>query len=160
MLYGRVGFLGIGNVDRADDGAGILLASLLRERGVGDVYDGGVTPEKMIFTLNRGGYNTVVFLDAVDAGAEPGAVVIASSGEFKSRFPQVSTHKLSLLTLAQLLDTPDNAHVWLIGIQPQTIEWGTTAVSDAVGSTIHLLAGQIAEAMSLSVRAHQEQLCN
>jgi len=159
VLRGSVGFLGIGNIDRADDGAGMVLARLLRELGTSDVFEGGTTPERIAPALRKGAYDTIVFLDAVEAGLEPGAVIILNAEEIKSRFPQVSTHKLSLATLAGLVSEGKTNSVWLIGIQAQTITMGNATLSDAVNSTIHLLAGRIAQATAAPVRAYREQLC-
>jgi hydrogenase maturation protease len=116
MLTGRVAFLGIGNTDRADDGAGVVLARLLMQRGVKNVFEDGPTPERLIPRLRDQEYDTIVFLDAVEAGSEPGSAVILDAQRMKSAFPQISTHKLALSTLASLVAEGSTADVWLLGI--------------------------------------------
>ena len=158
LLTGTVCFLGIGNTDRADDGAGVVLARLLIQRGMTCVFEAGATPERLVPAL-RDSYETIVFLDAVDAGLEPGSVIILDAQQIKNRFPQVSTHKLALSTLAGLISEGTTGSIWLIGIQAQTIECGRAILSPEVDLTLHALAGRIAEAMERPVRAHRERLC-
>lgn len=158
LLTGTVCFLGIGNSDRADDGAGMVLARLLTQHGVTDVFEAGTTPERLVPML-RDSYETIVFLDAVDAGLEPGSVIFLDAQQIKNRFQQVSTHKLALSTLAGLVSEGTVRSVWLIGIQAQTIELGRAVLSPEVDSTLHVLADGIAEAMERPVRAHRERSC-
>ena len=58
------------------------------------------TPEHHLARLTDGAYDHVVFLDAVDAGVAPGAVLWLEADDIQARFPQVSTHRLSLGLLA------------------------------------------------------------
>jgi hydrogenase maturation protease len=118
ICNGKTAFLGIGNIDRGDDGAGIALAGLLTGAGLENVYDGGVTPEKVIPIIRDGGFDSVVFMDAVDMSSEPGSISIIDTQELVRIFPPISTHKLSLGALAMLVTDGNNSRVWLIGIQP------------------------------------------
>jgi hydrogenase maturation protease len=160
ILSGKVGFLGIGNTDRADDGAGIALARMLGDRGVENIFEGGATPERLIPKLRDGGFATIVFIDAVEAGLETGAAILLDARQMQSAFPQVSTHKLALSTLAGLIAEDSGVRVWLIGVQAKTIEMDTHILSPEVDSTIRALADIIAEAMMRPAEALQERLCN
>jgi hydrogenase maturation protease len=137
-LKGRTAFVGIGNVDLGDDGFGVRLAEALAYSGLPDVLIGHTAPENHITTLAHGGFENVVFLDVVSAGAEPGSVVFFDAKEVKIRFPQVSIHKLSLATLAQLIESESPARVWLLGIQPQTLKHGNS-LSNPVETTLKFL---------------------
>jgi hydrogenase maturation protease len=159
LLRGKVAFLGIGNTDRADDGAGVALARLLKQWGISDVFEDGPTPERVIPKIRDEGYDTIVFLDAVDAGLEPGSAVILDARRMHSAFPQVSTHKLALSTLAKLAAEGSAAGVWLIGMQPLTLELGKSGLSAEVDSTLHALAQGIVQTMESPSRAHGELLC-
>ena len=63
-------------------------------------------------------FDHVVFLDAVEFGAAPGSVVFLDSQQITARYPQISTHKISLDVLG---------HV-------RRVEWGHESVA-ARGST-------------------------
>lgn len=156
---GRVGFLGIGNTDRGDDAAGIVLGRRLRELGVDHVYESETTPERVLPALRDGGFDSVVFLDAVDMSMEPGAVAIFDAEEIVSRFPQVSTHKLSLATLARLVSDGNSCRVWLVGIQPESIEMNGTGLGLEIENSVQALARAIANETVPFGCTHQEQVC-
>ena len=138
VLTGRTAFLGIGNADRGDDGLGVRLAEALRKAGVENVLIAGTTPENDVTALRNGQYETVIFLDAVLSGAEPGSVMLLDAARVKSAFPQVSTHKYSLGTLAGIVGSGTGTKVWLLGVRPASTETGT-ALSGAVEETLRML---------------------
>ncbi|MBI4537533.1 MAG: hydrogenase maturation protease [candidate division NC10 bacterium] len=138
-LVGRVAVVGIGNPDLGDDGAGMRLAERLAARGLPDVILAERTPERWLPRLARVGYDGVLFLDAVEAGAHPGSVLLLDGAEAESRFPQLSTHKLSLGTLARLLEAEGGARVLLLGIQPARLAPGG-GLSAPVEMTVEILA--------------------
>lgn len=138
-LTGRVAVVGIGNPDLGDDGAGVRLAERLAARGVPDVIAAERTPERWLPLLARAGYDRVLFLDAVDAGAEPGAVLLLEAAEAASRFPQCSTHKLSVGTLARLLQGSGGPPALLLGVQPASLAPGS-GLSAVVERSLDLLA--------------------
>jgi hydrogenase maturation protease len=156
ILTGNVAFLGIGNIDRADDAAGMVLARKLGEAGVASVFEGGVVPEKIVPALRDGAFNTVVLLDAVAISAVPGLLVILDAQELATKFPMVSTHKVSLGLLANIINTSGAVKVWLVGVQPQTIEFGLCGLSPHVEKTVHFAAHHIAEFMTLQVLQEQQ----
>ncbi len=137
-LAGRTAFLGIGNVDRGDDGFGVKLAEALREAGLENVSIAGATPENHVAALGNGRFEAVFFLDAVLSDAEPGAVVLMDATEIKSAFPQVSTHKVSLGTLAGVVGSGTGTKVWLLGVRPASTEMGTF-LSGPVRETLRML---------------------
>lgn len=137
-LMGRTAFVGIGNVDLGDDGSGVRLAEALADSGLSDVLIAHMVPENHIATLARGGFENVVLMDVVSTGAEPGSVVFLDASEVKIRFSQISTHKLSLSTLAQLIESESPARVWLLGIRPQTIKQGS-GLSKPLETTLKFL---------------------
>ena len=104
-LTGRTALVGIGNVDLGDDALGVRLAERLQRAGLSSAVVAGTVPENIAGALARGGYDHVVFLDAVDFGAAPGSVVLMDATEIQSRFPQVSTHKISLGMTARVIES-------------------------------------------------------
>ena len=119
-LCGRVCFLGLGNRDYGDDGFGVRLAEALIAAGVPDVVVAGTTPDRWIG--RTASFDHIIFLDAVDFGGEPGAVVFLDSADMAACFPQISTHKISLALLAQWAEANGNAKAWLLGVQPESLQ--------------------------------------
>jgi len=123
-LRGRVCFMGVGNAECGDDAFGVDLAQSLLEAGVPDVIVAGNSPERSIATVAALEFDHMVFLDAVELGgrAEPGSVVFLDSGDMLARYPQVSTHKISLGMLAKFVESGGATKAWLLGVQPESIK--------------------------------------
>ncbi len=83
-------------------------------------------------------YDQVLFLDAVDFGGAPGEVVLLNSAEMEARFPQISTHKISLGLLARLVEANGKTKAWLLGVQPESLVVGRE-LSPIVQRTLELL---------------------
>ena len=142
-VQGRVCLLGVGNPDQGDDGLGIKLAESL-EKKLKDlpngpvVIDGGTMPERYIGQVTEGGFDRLVFLDAVEFGGEPGSVLVANGEEMESRFPQVSTHRISLGMLASWVEGNGKTKVRLIGVQPESLKMGQ-GLTPTVEKTVQIL---------------------
>ncbi|MGD0841055.1 MAG: hydrogenase maturation protease [Candidatus Acidiferrales bacterium] len=107
-LTGDVCLVGLGNADYGDDGFGVRLAEHLISNDI---------PEGI-------GCEHLVFLDAVEFGGAPGSVVFLNSGEMAARFPQISTHKISLSLLAKWAEANGTTKAWLLGVQPESLAAG------------------------------------
>jgi hydrogenase 3 maturation protease len=123
-LRGRVCLIGAGNTEYSDDGLGVRLAEELRDAGLEDVIVAGANLESFIGAITGRLFDHVVFLDAVEFGGEPGSVVFLDAREINTRFPQVSTHKISLGLLAQLIESNGISRAWLLGVQPESVKTG------------------------------------
>jgi hydrogenase maturation protease len=157
ILRGRVCLVGLGNVEQGDDGLGVRLAEALAHQAsrlmalAPEVILAGTAPERWIGKLTNGAFDNVVFLDAVGCGAAPGSVVLLSADEMTARFPQVSTHKLALGLLARLIEANGRTKVWLLGVQPDSLQPGSglsPSVMAAIESLTALLAPQSEEALA------------
>lgn len=148
-LRGRTCLMGIGNPDRGDDGFGVRLAEAVQALGYPDVIVAERTPERFVPQLRRGNVRTVLFLDAVDMGAAPGDVALWDGCEIVARYPQVSTHKLSLGTLARLIEseTDGATRVFLLGVQSQSVDHAS-GLSEPVRTTLDALRDLLAEVLS------------
>jgi hydrogenase maturation protease len=144
VLQSRARFVGLGNAELGDDAAGLALAARLRLAGRPDVLDAGTCPERHLTRLAERGADAVIFLDAVDVGAAAGSVVFLDAAETAARVPQVSTHKLSLALLAQLIQALGGPPVYLLGIQPASLR-PSSALSPPVAATVALLAELLVE---------------
>jgi hydrogenase 3 maturation protease len=137
-LQGRVCFMGLGNVDMGDDGFGVRLAERLSQGGWPAVIIASTSPEDYLGCCAGGCQDHLVFLDAVEFGGKPGSVVLLNSGEMVSRFPQISTHKLSLGLLAKCVEANGATKAWLLGVQPESLRPGR-CLSAAVQNTLAAL---------------------
>lgn len=137
-LQGLVCLMCIGNTDGGDDALGMRLGQALSEQGLDNVAMVGAEPEAFLSSRESHGYDHFIFIDAVDFGAEPGSVVFLNSQEMISRFPQVSTHRLSLGLIAQLLQANRSVQAWLLGVQPESLQRGAD-LSPSVQATMMML---------------------
>jgi hydrogenase maturation protease len=95
--------------------------------GLGDdasVVCAGATPERWLDVLARGGFDNVVFLDAVRTQAPAGSVVMLDAAGIEAAYPQISTHKIALATLARFIAGESRAAVWVLGIVPGSLRAG------------------------------------
>ena len=129
-FQGRVCLMGIGSVDFGDDGFGVKLADAIAERLIRlghaslaqNVINAGTAPERMTGSVTERGFDHLVFLDAVEFRGEPGSVIFLGANEIASRFPQISTHKVSLGLLAKCITARGGTCVWLLGVQPGSLK--------------------------------------
>ncbi len=138
LLQGRVCLMGLGNVDCGDDGFGVRLSERLLEGGMQDVVIAGTTPENYVGRTADGGFDRLIFLDAVEFGASPGSVALLNAREICARYPPISTHKISLGVLAKLVRASSRTKVWLLGVQPASVRLGQT-LTPTVSATLDLL---------------------
>lgn len=123
-LQGRVCIIGIGNPHYGDDGLGMMLAEELTEAGVVDIIVAGTIPEAYIGAVCEHEFDHVLFVDAVEFGAEPGSVIFLGANDIESRFPQISTHKISVGMLAKFVESNGTTRAWLLGVQPGSAREG------------------------------------
>ena len=150
-FQGRVCLMGLGNEDYGDDGFGVRLVEELGTEGLGHVIIAGTEPERFIGQVATQCFDHVIFLDAVEFGGAPGSVVLLGSDEMAARFPQVSTHKLSLGLLARQIEANRRTKAWLLGVQPESLKPGG-ALSATVQATLKVLRALLRE-VSLARRA-------
>lgn len=140
-LAGRVCFMGLGSLEYGDDGFGVRLAEELKAAGVPDVIVAGTTPDRWI--SHFAGFDHIVFLDAVEFGGAPGAAVFLDSAEIAARFPQISTHKISVGVLARWVELAGSTRAWLLGVQAESLR----------------PSPQLTPALQLTQRALRELIC-
>jgi len=141
-LVGRVCVVGIGNRLAGDDGAGSAVAEALAGRVPGCVIDAGIAPENHVGPIVRDEPDTILLIDAVDFGGEPGSVrfidvrSLAEAG--------LSTHAMSLRMFHDYLCARSPARALLLGIQPGQLRLGA-ALSEEVAGSVEAVASRIAE---------------
>ncbi|HTX51944.1 MAG TPA: hydrogenase maturation protease [Candidatus Baltobacteraceae bacterium] len=147
QLSGHTCLVGIGNTERGDDAFGVRLAEVLRDRGYPDVCVAGMSPERWVEQM-RHGFSTVLLLDAVRMGQAAGTAVLLDAAQLAIRYPQVSTHTLSLGTLARLVEA-EGPRVLLLGVEPDTLNG--SALSASVRTTLHALADVLMDVLGVNV---------
>jgi len=143
-FQGRVCLMGLGNSDYGDDGFGVRLAESLVVAGVPDVVVAGTTPDRFVGRVAGEGFDHLIFLDAVEFGGAPGSVVFLNAGEMAARFPQISTHRISLGLLANWVEAGGTTRAWLLGVQPQSLKSGV-GLTPTIQRTLEVLVELLSE---------------
>ncbi len=130
--------IGLGNIEYGDDGIGVRLAEELLNLGLTSVTLAGTAPERVLGRALESKPRHVIFADAVEFGGAPGSVVFLNADQIEARFPQISTHKISLGLLARYAQADGNTRAWLLGVQPGSLRTGG-ALTPAVQTTVQLL---------------------
>jgi hydrogenase maturation protease len=146
-LQGRTCLVGVGNTLLGDDGLGVRLAEAVGRRAGVPAVMAGAEPENCLRELLSGNFDTVLFLDAAEFPGEPGSAVLLSSDQIKSRYPQISTHKFSLSTLASLLESQTGARVWLLGVKPASLR-PAERLSEAVAKSLEIVNEVLSEVLT------------
>jgi hydrogenase maturation protease len=127
--------IGLGNILMRDDGVGVHTAKEIEERfrftPEIDVVDGGTLGLALLPLIAE--YTRVLFVDAVEAGLEPGAIIVREGEEVPALMgSQVSAHQAGfadLLYAARMAGTMPS-ELCLVGVQPEEVALGleTTAL--------------------------------
>ncbi len=164
-LQGRVCLMGLGNAEYGDDGLGVRLAEAVLKRlsrsgalsGSLKVLLAGTTPEHFIGSIAEDGPDHLVFLDAVEFGGAPGTVILLDAKQMAARFPQVSTHKISLGLVAKCVEAGGTTKAWLLGVQPESLRAGNRLTA-IVQRTVEVLDHLLWETWGTEQSEHFQQL--
>jgi len=140
----KVALIGVGNSLRGDDAAGCRVAQRLNPTARARAFLAGDTPENVLFQVIAARPDTVVFVDAVDLGAEPGAVALLECDELADYCP--TTHRVPLRVLTDVLRQETRADVFVLGIQPGCVRFGS-ALGSRVGEAADRLTAILDEAL-------------
>ncbi|HON07320.1 MAG TPA: hydrogenase maturation protease [Verrucomicrobiota bacterium] len=132
--------VGIGSEFYGDDAVGIMIAEKLANVSNGrlKVTVCGDSPERVAGMISQEQPDELIFVDAVEFGGLPGDAAFFNSADFASRFPQISTHKISLSLIARMIESNGKTRVWLLGIQPETLKPGSL-LSAEVNKTAEII---------------------
>jgi hydrogenase 3 maturation protease len=132
----RFALLGMGNIDKGDDGFGVRLVEQLKERYAdAPLFACGTAPENYLGPLVKSKPRVIVIVDAAHLGAEPGHTHLIEKNDIASI--GLSTHDTSLrLFIAYVEESLANADIVLLGVQPKH-----TAIGSAMSEELkHVLA--------------------
>ncbi|TES90300.1 MAG: hydrogenase maturation protease [Candidatus Cloacimonadota bacterium] len=132
----RIAVVGMGNVDRADDGFGIKVAESLKLEFPDRIFIEDEGMEGILNTINeRKDIDFVVFVDTVDANEKNGTLLIIE----KENIEDIKySHKIPLKLYLSLVDKPS----CIIGIQPEQLNFMqpvSEEVVDGIRKTIKML---------------------
>ncbi|MGA2111531.1 MAG: hydrogenase 3 maturation endopeptidase HyCI [Anaerolineales bacterium] len=130
--------LGIGNPWRGDDGFGPTLAKRLQGSVGATVINAEEIPENYLGLIVAAQPQTVVLVDAVELGLQPGEMALVEADSLAGA--GLSTHAASLSLCARYIHNETQADVFLLGVQPLTTELGAS-LSPPVEAAIDLLQG-------------------
>ena len=153
-LQGTAVLMGIGNRWRGDDAAGPEVIARLAGRAEARCIDAGDAPERHLGEAVEGAPGSVLLVDAVDFGGTPGEVALFGLEDLPARLG--TTHDVPLSVLMEYLRAMSGADVLLLGIQPETTDFGrrmSAAVDDAVRVVTEMLLAQLGEGPTVGTRA-------
>jgi hydrogenase 3 maturation protease len=134
LVGDRVCIVGVGNRLKADDAAGPMVIDQIAHSIDAACIDAGVAPENILEKIVHSSPSTVLIVDALDFRSTPGDIRLFDIHRIKDH-NAISTHAISLQMLGDYLDNRTTAAIFLIGIQPQSMELGkepTEPVLDAI----------------------------
>jgi len=114
----RILFVGIGNLLKKDDGAGVYISSGITRKANREVLTVEVSLENYIGKINSIDPDILVLIDCVEMGFAPGTYKLMSVSKIEDS--TFNTHNISLRRISEFFTMP----VYLLGIQPEKIDFG------------------------------------
>jgi len=114
----KILFVGIGNVLKRDDGAGVYVSTRIRETENIKVITAEVSIENYIGKINSIDYDTLVLIDCADMKKPPGSFGLIPLEDVSDM--TFNTHNISLKKLSEFFRN----EVLILAIQPETIAFG------------------------------------
>lgn len=154
----RVLVAGVGNIFCSDDGFGCEVARRLTTDGLPDgvrVRDFGIAGIHLAYEL-LDGYDTLVLVDTITTGAEPGSVLVLEVDEGSGPTAGFEAHSMNPEAVFASLRTLGGAvpRTIVVGCEPARLEAGmglSPAVADAVevaAAAVRDLVGEVAVGQS------------
>ena len=142
-MNSKIVVIGIGNLLLMDEGIGIHTINELETHDLPksiEIYDGGTGGFKLIDLMH--GAARVIFIDAVETGKAPGSVTIFSAEDVhsiynKKKYSLHDTDLMEIIKMAEMLGNPPMIEI--VGIQPKTINYGTTLSKELAGSMSNIV---------------------
>ncbi len=120
--------IGVGNPELGDDGVGIRIAEMLKEKNLSGVViiDARTVPENYLGPVIEARPERILFVDACRFSGEPGEFRLFDRSEFdRLEVTGFSTHTPPLALIGELLADETGAEVYLLGINPSDNRTGT-----------------------------------
>ncbi|MFC1501320.1 hydrogenase 3 maturation endopeptidase HyCI [Elusimicrobiota bacterium] len=130
-------FAGIGNVLKGDDGLGPEIIRKLRSEVSFSLIECGEVPENYLKQITNHKSGSIVFVDAVDMGKDPGEAELLDVNQLLQT--GMFTHGMSLNMMIDYVKKETDADIYLLGVQPKAIDFGgdfSAEVSKAVDDVV------------------------
>ncbi len=114
----KILFVGIGNLLKKDDGAGVYISSNINQTARISALTVEVSIENYIGKINSLAPDILVLIDCVEMGSTPGTYKLMSVSQINDL--TFNTHNISLKRLSEFFKMP----VYLLGIQPEKVDFG------------------------------------
>ncbi len=121
LLAGKIAVVGMGNILKADDGAGPRLVQELQGTVTAALFDAGTSPENQLGPIIRAKPQTVLLVDALHFDQPPGSIQLFSAKDFVTS--ALTTHNLNLEFFINYLKEHGITNIMLLGIQPASVEF-------------------------------------
>jgi len=142
--------LGIGNILLRDEGVGVRVVERLQQMDLPasvEVVDGGTAGADLLDVIAE--RQKVIVVDAVDADAEPAAILRFTGDELaRSDTPDISMHDLGIaetLAMTKMLGCAPKKVVFF-GVKPADLSPGlelSKPIADAMEKIIHMVLDEI-----------------
>jgi hydrogenase maturation protease len=134
MTQSAILIIGVGNEYRRDDAAGLLVARRVKELGLENVKVIEESGEGAHLIEAWKGAETVIIVDAVSSGSNPGSVhrFDATVQKIPSKFFRYSSHAFSVAEAVELARTMNELppHLIVIGVEGHSFEAGVGLSSE------------------------------
>jgi len=152
-IQGNVVIVGVGNPLRGGDAAGSLVSRQIAASRAVSVIDAQDVPENYVAAVVNCRPDTIVLIDSVDLGSEPGSVALLDRNQIAGYWP--STHRVPLSLLMSVFERETHARVFVIAIQPGHTEF-LQAMNDAAGASVAQVAGVLNRALAAAGSLREE----
>lgn len=115
---GKVLFVGIGNLLRMDDGAGVYISRKIRNKGNLSSLTVETGIENYIGKINSLKPDILVLIDCVELGSAPGTFKLLELNQIQDL--TFNTHNISLRRLTDFFKMP----VYVLAVQPEKVDFG------------------------------------
>ena len=141
---GRIYVLGLGNTDRGDDGAGILVAEALKKPFPDYSFSEHDGIEGTVLDISeRMEDSTILFVDAADMGLEPGSLRLIPRESIKET--EITTHRVAVALMSSILEKSGKMTA-VVAVQPLGIEF-RSPVSRPVKRAVDAVVAILRESM-------------
>jgi len=114
----KVLFVGIGNLLKMDDGAGVYISRKIRNKGNLSSLTVETGIENYIGKINSLKPDILVLIDCVELGSAPGTFKLLELNQIRDL--TFNTHNISLRRLADFFKMP----VYILAVQPEKVDFG------------------------------------
>ncbi len=113
-------FVGVGNILRSDDGAGVYISGNIMERKKIRTLTVEVSIENYISKINAYKAGRIIIIDCVHLNKPPGSWQLIRANKLSDL--TANTHNISLKKITEFF----TADVFILGIQPENLNFGET----------------------------------